>query len=399
MGGGQHAHLGRQRPDVAGATAVDAGALLDDAAADDLLQQRLGGVVDLALPLGELGQELVDDGPGGLALGGLALGLGRDAGHLGEAVGADGLDAGGDVVGVVDLGLPLERDDQVGLGGRLDQLALGLDGLADPGLGGLQAPGDDLFGHVRGAVLVELPGGLGAAGLDHHDGDVAVVELAPGHDELEGRVVALGVGGVRDPAALGRPGDAHGADRALEGDARHHERRRGGVDGQHVVGVLAVDADHGHDDLGLVAVAVHEARPQRPVDETAGEDGQVGGPALPPEEAAGDAPGGVHALFDVHRQGEEVDALADGASGVGGDQHLGLAEAGHDGPLALERQLAGLETQCGVAAGYRRRHDDGISHRCFSFPADRPPDRAAGPVPSRQPRRRVGRGPWKATGS
>src|SRR5215204_2953607 len=53
-------------------TAVDAGALADDALPDDLLQQRLGGVVDLAHPLGELGLELLDDGLGGLALGLLA---------------------------------------------------------------------------------------------------------------------------------------------------------------------------------------------------------------------------------------------------------------------------------------------------------------------------------------
>ena len=264
-------------------------------------------------------------------------------GDLGEALGADGLDAGGDLVGVVDLRLPLELVDQPGLGGLGDQLALGVDRLADPGLGGLEAPGDDLFGHVRRAVLVELPGLLGAAGLDHHDGDVAVVVLATGDDELEGRVVALGVGGVRDPLALGRPGDAHGADGPLEGQARQHQGGRGAVDGDDVVGVLAVDAHDGDDDLGLVAVAVGEARPQRAVDQAAGEDGQVGGPALTPEEAAGDAPGGVHALLDVDRQREEVDALADVAGTVGGDEHLGLAEAGEDRALALEGQLAGLE--------------------------------------------------------
>ena len=163
-------------------------------------------------------------------------------------------------------------------------------------------------------------------------------------------VVAYLVGRVRDPRALGRPGDAHGADGALEGDARHHERRRGGVDGQDVVGVLPVDADDRDDDLGLVAVAVGEARPQRAVDEPAGEDGQVGRPALTAEEAAGDAPGGVHALLDVDRQGEEVDALADDRAALAVTSTWVLAQGGDDRALALERQLAGLEREGLVGA-------------------------------------------------
>ena len=40
-----------------------------------------------------------------------------------------------------------------------------------------------------------------------------------GDDDLEGGLVALFVGGVRDPLAVWRVGDAHGADGALEGDA------------------------------------------------------------------------------------------------------------------------------------------------------------------------------------
>ena len=83
--------------------------------------------------------------------------------------------------------------------------------------------------------------------------------LAAGDDELEGRLVALLVGGVRHPLAVAGEGDAHGADGAVERDARDHQRGRGGVDGQHVVRVLLVGADDGADDLGLVAVALGEA--------------------------------------------------------------------------------------------------------------------------------------------
>ena len=47
-----------------------------------------------------------------------------------------------------------------------------------------------------------LFGGFGAAGFDHHDGHVAVVELAPGHDQLEGGRIALFVGGFGAAGSL-----------------------------------------------------------------------------------------------------------------------------------------------------------------------------------------------------
>ena len=191
---------------------------------------------------------------------------------LAKALGADRRHPGEHVVAVVVLRLVGDRRVHAGL---LDQLALQLDRLADPGLGLFEALGDDLLGDLGGAGLVVPPGVLGAAGLDHHDGDVAV-DLAAGDDQLEGRVVAFLVGRVGDPLALGGVGDAHGADGALEGDAREHQRRRRGVDGEHVVGVLLVGAHDGADDLGLVAVAVGERRAQGPVDQPAGEDGLVG---------------------------------------------------------------------------------------------------------------------------
>ena len=77
-----------------------------------------------------------------------------------------------------------------------------------------------------------------------------------------------------------------------------------------VVGIDQVGAHDRRDDLDLVAEALGEARPQRPVGEPAGEDGGLARATLTTEDAAGDLPGGVHALLDVDREREEVDALA-----------------------------------------------------------------------------------------
>ena len=89
---------------------------------------------------------------------------------------------------------------------------------------------------LRRALFVEAPGGFGATGLDHHDGDVAALDHATGDDELEGGLGALLERRVRDPlAALTR--QAHRADRAVERDARHGERGRRAVDRRDVVRV------------------------------------------------------------------------------------------------------------------------------------------------------------------
>src|SRR5207247_8430283 len=132
-----------------------------------------------------------------------------------DAVGAGDLHPLPDIVAVVVLGLV--GDGRLGPARLLDQLALGLDRVADPALALLEPAGEHVLGDLGCALLVELPGVLGAARLDHHDGDVAFGVLAPGDDELEGRLVALLVGRVGQPAPLDRPGDADRADRAVAG--------------------------------------------------------------------------------------------------------------------------------------------------------------------------------------
>ena len=50
-------------------------------------------------------------------------------------------------------------------------------------------------------ALVVVPGLLGAAGLDHHDGDVVAYHAA-GHDDLERAVVTVFVGDVGNHVAV-----------------------------------------------------------------------------------------------------------------------------------------------------------------------------------------------------
>ena len=364
--------------------------------------ERAASLISFSRPSNSSPSGVEGLGDGGVG-GGVALGLVGDGAGLGEVGAGERLDLGLDVVLVVEHRRELERRDAAAGLDLLDELVLEVDRLPDPHLAGLEPVGDHLFGDLRGAGLVVVPRLLGAAGLDHHDGDV-VTDAAAGDDQLEGALLDLLEGGVRDPGALGAVGDAHGADGAVERDARDRQRRGGAVDGEHVVGVLPVGAHDRDDDLGLVAEAVGEGRAQRPVDQAAGEDGGVGGTALPAEEAAGDAPGGVHPLLDVDREREEVDALAHALGGVGGDQCFGAADLGDHGSLALEGQLARLEREGLVGAADGPRDDDGVSHVCsFLDGPGTPPagSEAAGPVPSWRPPERATRpgiGNWQLTG-
>ena len=98
----------------------------------------------------------------------------------------------------------------------------------------------------------------------------------------------------------------------------------------------------GGDDLHLVAEALGEARAQRAVGEATGEDGGLARPTLTTEDAAGDLARGVHALLDVDRQREEVDALT-GLAGDDGAQDGGVAHPHEHRAVGLGSELAGLQ--------------------------------------------------------
>jgi hypothetical protein len=100
---GEEVDLRRERADVGRAPAVDPQAVLDDALAHQLLGQRADGGLDLAGAALELdGQRLLDLLARPVERR-VALGFRRDQVGLGDEVGADRLDPGPYVLGVVGL--------------------------------------------------------------------------------------------------------------------------------------------------------------------------------------------------------------------------------------------------------------------------------------------------------
>ena len=216
--------------------------------------------------------------------------------------------------------------------------------------------------------MVQRPACLGSVGLHHHDGHVAVVQDSAGYNHLERGVGPLGVGRVGNPLPIGAVGHSDCADRPCERYSREAQSGRCPVYGNHVIGVLLISPQNGSHDVDLVAKPVGERGSQRPVDQPARQDRRLRGPALAPEERAGDLARGVHPLLDVDGQGEEVGAFPDTTSRSCGHQDGGVAHSGDYRSVGLAGQTASLKGQGLVfRTADNGRYGDGFRH-FFSSP-------------------------------
>ena len=130
-----------------------------------------------------------------------------------------------------------------------------------------------------------------------------------------------------------------------------------------------VGGENGADHLHLVAEPLRPKWSNRAVGHARREDGALGGTCLALEETTGDLAGGVHALFDVDGEREEVRPLACFWSALGRGQHHRVARADDDGAVSLLRELAGLEDDLLIADVHRNRHGalGGHSHVFLHF--------------------------------
>ena len=180
-------------------------------------------------------------------------------------------------------------------------------------------------------------------------------------DQVEVRLFDLLERRVDDEAAVD-DAHAHGADRAEERQRRDGQGRRDGVDAEDVVRGHQVGREDRGDALRLVAIALRPERPDGAVGHARGQDGALRRAPLPLEEPAGDLAGGVHALFDVDGQREEVRAFARLGPALRRAEDDGVAAADDDCAVRLLGELARLERDLLAADfdGHGNRHPGGV---------------------------------------
>jgi hypothetical protein len=101
--------------------------------------------------------------------------------------------------------------------------------------------------------------------------------------------------------------------------------------------------------LRLVLEALHEQRPDRPVDEAGGQRLLLGGTALTLEIAAGDLAGGEGLFLVVDGERKEVDPGSGLLLGDHCRQHARLAVLGEHRGVGLARHAPRLEAQLASA--------------------------------------------------
>ena len=154
-----------------------------------------------------------------------------------------------------------------------------------------------------------------------------------GFELLEGRigdVVAVDVANTRS------------ADRAGKRNSGNRQRSRCAQHRRDIRIQVLLRRHDGTDNLHLIHEALGKQRPDRPVDQTAGQRFLLGRPTLAPEEAARDLARGIGLLFIVHGEREERLPGPCRTCTYNGAQHRRAVHGDHDGAGRLARVFSGF---------------------------------------------------------
>src|SRR5690606_9700552 len=342
----QDLDLGGELTDVSQTAAVDADLLGQDALAHDVLGDSTEGLGDLAGTLGEgraFGGELSDDLVLEFACSVVALLLVSDGVDLCQAGRSSSFNGGVGIFFVIAEDWELNGF----LGSACSQVSLGLAQNLDEWLGSLKAFSHNLFGWSLGAAFLDqFPSVVGSFSFHHHDGNVVASDAA-GNNHVEDSILQLGVLRESNPlraVSVVNQCNANAADWAGEWQARKLGGHRRSVDRYDVVQLIWLDGQNGDNNLNLVAQALDEGWAQWAVHQSASQDGFGRWAAFAAEEAAWDASGCVHALFNVHGQWEEVEAFAWVLASGGCREQCGLViDVDHCRTCSLLGNAAGFE--------------------------------------------------------
>ena len=320
MGSRKDTDLRVKRTHLVDASAVDALAVVEQPAADDVLLKLVHTLVELRLGVGVL---LLELGVYGI-VNDLQVGV-TDVLVVGVHRGADAVDGEG-----------LDVLEHVGV----DFLALELELFLADGRLYLVDEGDDLSAFLKAAVDAfdhDFVGNHLGAGFDHDD---LLIGGGDGHGHLAD--LALLGGGVDDVFTVD-VADADGADRSVPRNIGDRDGD-GGTDHGYLLGLaVGVHAHDGVDHADVVAHILREQRADGAVDDAGGEDRLLAGSSLSAEEAAGDPAHGIELLFVVDGKREIIDALTGRFGRRRGRKHDGVAVSHQRGSVGELRESAGLD--------------------------------------------------------
>ncbi len=317
----QDSYLDVDRPDGLRVTTVDARFTGDHAAADDVLL--------------EFGQRAVDRFGAPLRV--FVAGQRINSGRLGIANRRLAVNLVGNPVGIRQATFRCRRDGcskllvfcgRFPVPCRLADFSRQLVDRIDRGLHGLVPEHDrtehDLFGEHVGL------------GLDHQ-----YRIFGAGNDEIEMGVSELRDSRVEDVVAVNV---AHlgSADRPCKWHPRYRQRGRGADERRDVGIYVRVQGDHGCDHLHFVLEALWEERPDRSIDQAAGQRLFFARSAFTLEEATRDLARGVGLLLVIDGQREEIPSRIGRLATDGSDENGGFSHVDQHRAVCLARNGAGF---------------------------------------------------------
>ncbi len=184
-------------------------------------------------------------------------------------------------------------------------------------------------------VFLDDPG----AALEHHDR----VRLARDHQR---DIAFLELADLRaDHDLAADPAHPHRSNGSVVWDIGDLERGRGSDQCERVGVVVVIGAQHRHDNLGFLVIALGKQRAHRAVDQARGKDFFFRGAAFALEKSAGNLAGG-ESLFDViDGERQKIDLVAALVFRGRGREHHGIAVLGEHGAVRLFGKTAGFERQ------------------------------------------------------
>ncbi len=319
---GHDARFAPNGADVLIASAIRADAVVGDFLADDLLHNRIKAVMNIRLAIRIFLCETLHSLLLDLLFAGFALGAAGGIHRPNHAV------------------VELFAHGRIQLFGNVIELIFLL-GLADIRLNAFDEGTDflDFLMRQQNCLQHLCLADLVRPCLNHHDGI-----FGAGESQMHAALCALLAAWVDDELPV-HITDDNRARRPHEGKPGNGKRNRGADHTKDFRRHIRIHGEHRNDHLNVVIIALGEERPQRPVDQAAGQNCLFRGAPLPLDESPGDFAYSIHFLFKLDAEREEIHAVSRVFRSRRVDEDNRIPAAHNAGAICLRAVFAGFDNE------------------------------------------------------